>query len=223
MRVYLIENKINGKRYVGITINTIHERFISHRSAVKSGSGLYLHNAIRKYGEESFDISVLEECLDIETLKEREISWIETLGTFGGGYNLTKGGDGLWGHIHSEETRRKMSESRKGEKNHNFGKQWGYDWSDATPEELAARNKKISETLTGFKQTAEAKQKISASQYKKVIQYDMNGAEVARYNSMIEAETKTGIGRTGISRCCRETHRTARGFKFRFQDELKAQ
>lgn len=43
------------------------------------------------------------------------------------GYNIAKGGEGgvggpmFAGHRHSKETRKQMSESRKGEKNSNFG------------------------------------------------------------------------------------------------------
>jgi len=37
-------------------------------------------------------------------------------------HNRTDGGEGASGLIHSEETKIKMSEARKGEKNHNYGK-----------------------------------------------------------------------------------------------------
>ena len=46
---------------------------------------------MQKYGCEHFHISLIEETNKPE---EREIYWIETLGTFKYGYNATKGGDG---------------------------------------------------------------------------------------------------------------------------------
>lgn len=38
------------------------------------------------------------------------------------GYNLTSGGDGISGYKHTEETKRKLSESHSGEAHWKFGK-----------------------------------------------------------------------------------------------------
>jgi hypothetical protein len=46
---------------------------------------------MRKYGEENFEFSILEEVGSSEILNEREIIWIEKLKPT---YNMTKGGDG---------------------------------------------------------------------------------------------------------------------------------
>lgn len=46
---------------------------------------------MRKYGIENFEISLVEET---DNPNEREIYWIEHLGSFKHGYNATKGGDG---------------------------------------------------------------------------------------------------------------------------------
>lgn len=53
-----------------------------------------LYSAMNKYGIEHFHIEPLEEVMDINRLSEREIYWIEFLGSFKYGYNATKGGDG---------------------------------------------------------------------------------------------------------------------------------
>lgn len=93
MNIYIITNKVNNKQYIGLTTRTIYERFRSHLYAVKNGVGHYLHNAIRKYGEENFKLELLDTANDLETLKEKEIYYIAKYDTFNNGYNLTKGGD----------------------------------------------------------------------------------------------------------------------------------
>mgnify|MGYP001777153918 FL=1 len=48
---------------------------------------------MNKYGSENFSIKELEEC-SLEELNDKEIYWIEKLGSFKYGYNATIGGDG---------------------------------------------------------------------------------------------------------------------------------
>ena len=59
--VYLITNRVNGKRYVGITSRGYQERFKEHIHDALNGSKTILHNAIRKYGQDNFDIILLED------------------------------------------------------------------------------------------------------------------------------------------------------------------
>ena len=93
--IYKITNTINGKCYVGKTIHSIEKRWNEHcRDARKeSNEKRPLYSAIRKYGIEYFTIEQLEEC-SITDLSDREVYWIETLGSFKYGYNATTGGDG---------------------------------------------------------------------------------------------------------------------------------
>ncbi len=58
--VYRIENKINGKFYIGKTSKTIDERWKRHKydcNYKKDNTRLY--NALRKYGYENFEINVI--------------------------------------------------------------------------------------------------------------------------------------------------------------------
>lgn len=57
---------------------------------------LAIHRAIRKYGIDNFDFKILEDNLkDIETMKQREIFWINKFNTYNNRqhYNETPGGD----------------------------------------------------------------------------------------------------------------------------------
>lgn len=88
--VYCITNQLNGKQYVGITGRSLQQRFAEHCKADS-----YIGKAIRKHGVENFMIKEIDEAETKQDLREKEMMWIEKLGTFGRGYNLTIGGDGV--------------------------------------------------------------------------------------------------------------------------------
>ncbi len=95
--VYLIENSVNGKKYVGQTIASVEERWSKHRHAAKKGSMYAIHRAIRKYGEANFTISTIREVRGtFEDLLEAEKSCIvEQQCMSPAGYNLSEGGEGI--------------------------------------------------------------------------------------------------------------------------------
>lgn len=92
-RIYLISNDVNDKVYVGQTTQTLNKRFNGHCCYSKSDRGvnMYIKRAIRKYGRDSFHITLIEEC-PISLLDERERYWISFYDSYNNGYNLTKGG-----------------------------------------------------------------------------------------------------------------------------------
>jgi group I intron endonuclease len=115
--IYIIENRINGKVYVG-KANDVKRRWEKHRAAAREGSDGLLYRAMRKHGVENFQIRVIDEADDESyVLNTLEPMWISRLRDEGVElYNLTNGGDGIPGLVHSEETKRKMSESQRGKK-----------------------------------------------------------------------------------------------------------
>jgi group I intron endonuclease len=98
MQAYLIQNKLNGKGYIGITTRSIDRRWYEHRF-VQNSCGKLLAKAIQKYGEDSFEIKVLASAVEgIDGLKELEKQLIAQHNTIvPSGYNLTAGGDGVFG------------------------------------------------------------------------------------------------------------------------------
>ena len=127
MIVYVMTNKMNGKMYVGLTTVSVSWRWKEHVRSLKK-SRLALHHAMRKYGIESFEISVLEELplgSTLDDLDAAETKWIAELQTFmyehpDKGYNMTKGSQkGGWfakGRKRSQETRDRMSRAKRGKK-----------------------------------------------------------------------------------------------------------
>lgn len=113
--VYKITNSINGKVYIGQSIN-IEERWRDHRADYLR-SDVILYRAMRKYGLENFSFEVLEEC-SIEELDEKEIFYINEYNSYicspnSQGYNMTLGGGGARGFTHKEDSKERISSTLK--------------------------------------------------------------------------------------------------------------
>jgi len=112
-RIYLVTNLTNGKRYVGQTTKSVRQRWVQHKSEARRGGTMPFHRAIRKYGPDRFEVTVLEECFDLNSLNSAEARWISVLKSNideGSGYNCTSGGEGC---IVSEATRKLASLQQK--------------------------------------------------------------------------------------------------------------
>ena len=147
--IYLRTNKINGKKYVGLTTD-LKARQNRWNNLNLPYAGNVINNARKKYGIESFGFEILKECEDNE-LNQWEMYYIKELNTkVPYGYNMTDGGDGTSGCTVSEETKQKMSEAQKGKTAWNKGKK------------LSEEHKiKISKGKKGKHRSEETKQKIS--------------------------------------------------------------
>lgn len=110
MFIYKITNKINGKIYIGQTINSINLRWQQHLS--KNENCRVLKRAINKYGKENFIIEEIDGANNLSELNYLEKHYILTLDSLSPkGYNLREGGSN--GGKCSEDTKKKMSEAQK--------------------------------------------------------------------------------------------------------------
>lgn len=89
--IYKHTNKINGKSYIGQTVQTMEQRLKQHLKNKKNHNFI---NAINKYGIDEFHSEIIEE-VDENKLDEKEIYWIAYCNTYNNGYNMTEGGDGF--------------------------------------------------------------------------------------------------------------------------------
>lgn len=87
--IYKITNQVNGKSYIGQSIN-IQQRWKQHRTnAMVRDETLY--KAFQKYGIEHFSFEIIEECSE-QLLDDREQYYISYYNTYNNGYNMTRGG-----------------------------------------------------------------------------------------------------------------------------------
>lgn len=91
--IYCIENKINGKKYVGQTIRDLEDRINAHfYNSNKRDLNMAITKAIKKYGIDNFKWYILEDGIPKELLNEKEVYYIKDYDTYFNGYNLTIGG-----------------------------------------------------------------------------------------------------------------------------------
>lgn len=139
---------INGKRYIGKT-NDIKTRFARHKRDARNGREDLpkLYNAIRKYGENNFCIGILESFKNDEDAYDAEYNYIKTHDTQTSGYNCSAGGWGTgsgpdcywYGKHHSDETKKKISETLKAN---------GYQKGRKRPQHV---REAVSKAMTGSK------------------------------------------------------------------------
>jgi group I intron endonuclease len=174
MIIYKITNKINGKRYIGQTQNTISARWSQHvHNAVKKKGRSILSEAIRKYGRENFEIKSVCRCNDIEGMNRIEINCIRLFKTLApNGYNLDSGGKN---NIMHEKTKLKLRLAKLGKSCGPFTQEHKNNLSKAhkgrkypnriisgeTRKKISEANKGSGHYMFGKKQTEEVKQKLS--------------------------------------------------------------
>lgn len=149
--IYKIENRLNGKVYVGSSVD-IERRWKTHRRALRGGCHYnpYLQHSWDKHGEDAFVLTVLEE-VETDTLLATEQRCInEYLGR--NCYNIARSATSVMlGRTHTKETCRKLSDARK---------------RRVTSEETRCKMRTImmgNKRGLGYRHTDEARRKMSAA------------------------------------------------------------
>jgi len=89
-----------------------------------------LHNAFNKYGRDNFYIELLDTIDDEQEANRLEDMFIMKYDSIKNGYNILHGGNigsGVRGRSLTSEHKRKISESRRGEKGYFWGKHHTYE------------------------------------------------------------------------------------------------
>lgn len=179
--VYCHQNKLNGKKYFGITSKPVEVRWRDGKAY-----GAYLGKAINKYGWDNFEHFVLYNGLTEELAKYFEQYLISEFCTQDSnlGYNLTGGGDGKVNWHPSEATRKKISDSHKGKKasaetraklsKAHKGKKPGTAGKSLSE----ATKKKLSDSLKGRTFSEEHKKKIAEANHRRKLS-DETRAKIA--------------------------------------------
>lgn len=117
--VYLWLNLLNGKIYVGSTVD-LYRRFRQYRSAHKKNADtMPLHYAMNRDGFENFELIILERVDNHDMLLRREQSWMDHLKSYNPriGYNMLRHAKSRLGARASEESCNRISLSKIGANN----------------------------------------------------------------------------------------------------------
>jgi len=208
--IYRVTNNINDRFYIGKhSTNNIDDGYF--------GSGIMLKQALKKYGKENFIYEIIEFFCTSKEAYAFEEGLLRDVWNTPMCYNQCGGGKGvgggkthpLYGKSHSKETKKKMSVSKTGEKNFNWG--------------LRGKNT----SRYGVKHSEEAKKKMSLATKKKII-YQFNkftGVFICEFASLTEAAKSVSknweSARMAISNCAYEKTKSSFGFIWSYEKVKK--
>lgn len=170
--IYWIRNTINNKLYIGQTEDWV-RRYKEHKSREHN---IHLIRAYAKYGFDNFEFKILQvfssddEITLRRKLNEAEVRYIKYFDSHNPkkGYNQTDGGDGINGFTHSEESKKKMSQAKKGFAVANSGsfKKGCIPWNKGKSYKADTTNKPIAkysldgDYITTFRSLKEASESV---------------------------------------------------------------
>lgn len=208
--VYMHINKLNNKKYVGITSRNPNERWGKNGNRYKSSPHFY--SAIQKYGWDNFEHIILFIGLDENIAKQKEKELIKLYQTNNKnlGYNCTEGGDGCCGRELSNKQIEKIRQKLIGYKHTDEWKQ------------------KMSEIMTGREFTEEWKSKISKSHVgtlnpsaRKIVLIDNKYNLIKTYDCMRYASEELNVHITHIQDVCDKKYTNTGGYIFMYYEEYE--
>lgn len=226
--IYVHINKLNGKAYVGQTVQTLQDRW-GRGSSYSTCTHFY--NAIQKYGWDNFEHKILECGLEDTELNERERYWIEKYNSIQNGYNIREGGNEQ--HL-TEEHKEKIRLSNT----KIFGRQvvclnTGIIYDSVTSAKRETGAEHISDCCSGKIKTAGKDENGNALLWKYIEDYTGKEEVIItkqkrtktkvlcietniEYNSAKDAERNTGVDSTSIGRVCNGKRKSAGGYHWKW-------
>lgn len=236
--VYMHTNKINGKKYIGITQQSVEQRWRNGRGYKTQ----VFYNAIKKYGWNNFSHDVLFDGLTKEEAEQKEIELIAFYKSDNKnfGYNVSHGGNCSGTML--EETKRKISEANKGKivseetkqkmKENNVRPMLGKHHTDEAKAKIRQANTgkhhsketkhKLSQIFKGRKLTPEwiehrTKAQTGLKRSKETVNKIREAVSVKVicindrqiYDSLTIASEATGVNISHISQCCNKHRKSA--------------
>lgn len=210
-----VSGKENDMSYIGIT--TLQPKMRWGKNGRCYNKSSYFWNAIQKYGWDNFSHDILFEGLTKDEAEQKEIELIAYYKSANRdfGYNISLGG--FHHGKHSEESRIKISNARKG-KSYNIGRKLSEDAklkiSKANKGKRRSEEfkKRLSEAHKGKPKSEEFCKNLSDKKSVAVICIETKKV----YKSATFAGKELGIDNSTISKCCRGDAKEAGGFHWMF-------
>lgn len=158
--IYKITNLVTGQIYIGSSSN-VYNRIHTHKKCLRKNTheNKRLQNSWNKYNEDSFVFELVEEC-EIDKIIEREQYYIDSLNPF---YNICRVAGSCIGVKHTEETRKRMSDSKKGKPSPRKGTKH----TEESLKRMSEVKKGIPSARKGTKCSEESKKKMRESAKKR--------------------------------------------------------
>lgn len=204
--IYLVENQVNHKKYVGLTTRNLEIRWKEHTRH----SSQAIDKAIQKYGKDNFTIKKIDECPD-EELDEKEKYWIQYFNSVEEGYNISFGGrdENMVLDLTNFEKVKNLWEEGYGQKaitqllkinvetTHNYLLKNGI-----TEEDIKQRHREL----------------VGKSKSKKIVQLDTNNNIIKIWDSIISIDRAKVSSRASVARCLKDPNKISKGYKWKYYE-----
>ena len=209
----------SGKVYIGLTSKEVEERWLNGRGYKRNN---HFWNAICKYGWDEIQHDILETGLSKTEASEAEKKYIALYRSCepNHGYNLTEGGE--TGIKHTPESRKKLSESRKGQR-YNIGvpfteerkRHLRENHADVRGEKNPAYGRKWTKEEIAIRQAHRVYARGGEHpQAKPILQLDMDGNVIKLWGSISEAAEY--YCRTSIKDWLKGKYKQHKGYQWRY-------
>lgn len=220
--IYKATNKINEKMYIGQTINLKARK----RRHLNSKETYVFNKAIKKYGKNNFKWEIIDSAETKDELDKKEIYWINELKTYiacknSRGYNMTKGGSYV-----SDSTKKQIVQLTT---DGDFIKVF---------ESIEEASRILNIHATNIKDCCKGRYKMSGNfifvykseydenkeyKYKNslavpIVQLDLEGNFIQRYESICEAQRQINRSKSAIIECCQGKKKQAYGYLWIYEN-----
>jgi group I intron endonuclease len=133
MHIYKFTHLASGRCYIGQTIQDPNRRRLEHIADSKHTPRTYhFHNALKKYGVDSFTFEIIATATTLEELNTLEETFIQQFDSITNGFNIRAGGGNK---THHPDSIKRMSEAQKVARIHrkNNGTDCGWKRKDGGP------------------------------------------------------------------------------------------
>jgi group I intron endonuclease len=229
--IYQITNMITGDFYIG-SAQSFARRQWQHRYALKRGDhkNPHMQASWNKYGEDAFVFEILEEVSDESDILEIENIYLHECVGRVDCFNVNRDAQlPRLGQTHSEESRKKISSSRKGKAGGEDHYRYGQTLSDEVRKKISRTQKGRPSPMKGRKMSEQGRVNVAAAvkrgeeshfygkrptnadDMQRAILVRYPDGKVEEYASLTYIRDTFGVGIATIIRACKSKKRIQKG------------
>ena len=210
--IYRVTHKQNGKIYVGVSTAGIEERKRDHIKKSKKGKSYAFQHAIATYGPEAFKWEQIDTALTTDELAQKEKEYIIKYDSKENGFNRDSGG-GIQKTVYQYSIENGSLVDK-------------YNCLQSAGSAVGADKRSISSAALGVNKTCKGYHWsyfspttptiLKDERRKSVIQIDLDGRTLYKYESVTEASKLTGCNKTSIAKVCRGERKSCGGYNWKY-------